>query len=186
VTRLDDFFDYDDQPERQARRAAAWKTVLILVLIVLISFGLYKMLRSFAVGTPYVLILAILLALFGLRRVLTGIRAPVLPATLRQPPPRRRPAPAPGDGIRAEVRHWDTRLDYARDDPRHLNHLIRPAIIDIIDERLRLFHGIDRAADPEQAREIMGPMLWTFITEPVRRRVTPNDLATLVAQMEAL
>jgi hypothetical protein len=186
-TQLDDLLGYAEEPERvERRRGSGWKTVLTLVVLVLASFVVYRILQSASVGTPYVLILAVMLALVALRRVLTGIKAPALPVTLNRPPPRRRPETIPGDGIRAVVRSWDNRLDYAHDDQRQLARMIRPAITDIVDERLRLRHGVHRDTDPDRAQEIMGPRLWKFVTGPVPRRMSPQDVATLVAQMEAL
>ena len=57
---------------------------------------------------------------------------------------------------------------------------------EIIDERVRLMHGVTSENDPEAYREIVGPVLLKFLSEPAPRRVTPNLIATLVAEMETL
>jgi hypothetical protein len=63
---------------------------------------------------------------------------------------------------------------------------VQPAVAGIVDERLRLRHAVNRNADPGRAEELCGRELWTFITVPATRPVSPNELATVVAQLEAL
>jgi len=187
VTRLDDLLAYEDDARltREGKTSTTW-IVVSTVFVVGGSLLLWWILAKATVGAPYALVLFTVAALVGLLHVTRRIKPPPLPATLRDNPVSGRVQPNPADGVRQAVRQWDNRLDYAQDDPRHITHLIQPAVIDIVDERLRLAHGISRAADPERAHQLIGPQLWKFITEPVQRRVTPHEMATLVAQMEAL
>ncbi len=43
-------------------------------------------------------------------------------------------------------------------------------LADLIDARLRSFHGIDRAADPDAAANALGPDLEAFLDDPEVRR----------------
>jgi hypothetical protein len=51
---------------------------------------------------------------------------------------------------------------------------------------LRVRHGIDRRIDPGRARELLGPVLYKFVTEPVNRRMSGPELAALATLMEDL
>jgi hypothetical protein len=186
MTRLDDLLAYDDSDGRRRQRPSRSGLGVALPLIAIGSIGIWWLLHRFGIGTPYLLIVASLLAIYGLRYILGTIGAPTLPRTLRDQPPRSPERPADEDGVRLATRTWDQRLDYAQDDARHLTHLIQPSFRDVVDERLRLVHGISRSSDPDRARALIGPQLWKFLTEPVPRRVTPQEIAALVAQMEAL
>jgi hypothetical protein len=94
----------------------------------------------------------------------------------------------PADGLQLAVTRWDTRLSWVRlqNDPHQFARTVQPRLIQLIDERLRLRHGIVRSADPARARAILGDPLWTFMTTPVRAQVTPADLAALIRQMEEI
>jgi hypothetical protein len=184
MTRLDDLFAYEEQEAQRQRRTS--NPAVAIPVIAILSFALTWVLGRFTIGTPLALVLGGSLALYALRYVLATIYAPKLPATLRDAPPRRAEAGSDEDGIRRASRRWEQRLDYAQDDARHLAHLIRPAFADLVNERLRLVHGVTWASDPQRVRALIGPQLWKFLTEPVPRRVTPQEIAILVAQMEAL
>jgi hypothetical protein len=186
MTRLDDLLGYDEEEFAPPPRSSGGNLGIAAVVIFAVSGLLWWVLGKMTVHTPYILVVALLLTLYALRWVLASIKPPKLPATLRDVPRSGRGRQESSDGMRDAVRRWDQRLDYARDDARHMTHLIQPGFADIVDERLRQVHSISRATDPERAREICGPLLWKFITEPVPRRVTPQEIATLVAQMEAL
>jgi hypothetical protein len=43
-------------------------------------------------------------------------------------------------------------------------------LADLIDARLRSYHGIDRAADPAAAANVLGPELAAFMNDPDARR----------------
>jgi hypothetical protein len=185
MSGLDDLLGYEEDESHQQRRASS-NIAVVLPTIGVLSVLIWWVLGRMTVGTPYLLVLGSMLAIYLLRVVLGTIHAPRLPVTLRNTPPRSASAGTNDDGIRQAARRWDQRLDYAHDDARHMAHLIQPAFADVVDERLRLVHGITRASDPARARELIGPQLWKFITQPVPRQVTPQEIATLVAQMEAL
>jgi hypothetical protein len=110
-----------------------------------------------------------------------------LPDTLRDTQTRKPPDRIPdSDGVYRAVRRWGSRLDWTASDTRRFAQTVQPAIASVVDERLRLAHGVMRSADPERARALCGPELWSFITTPAARPVRPNELAAIVAQMEAL
>jgi hypothetical protein len=73
-----------------------------------------------------------------------------------------------------------------QNDPHQFARTIQPRLIQLIDERLRLRHGIVRSVDPARARAVLGDPLWTFMTTPVRAQVTPADLTALIRQMEGI
>ncbi len=185
MTRLDDLLGYEEEDAAPTNRGTGRPAAAIVVILIL-SGLLWWFFGKLSVHTPYPLILGLLATAYLLRWILTSIKAPKLPLTLRDVPRSARGGPDSVDGMRDAVRRWDQRLDYARDDPRHMTHLIQPGFTEIVDERLRQAHGISRASDPEAARALCGPRLWKFITEPVPRRVTPQEIADLVSDMEAL
>lgn len=184
MTGLDDLLAYDEDESGNQRRSGA-NMAAVLPVILGCSVALWWILERLTIGVPYPLVIGSMLALYLLRTVLRAVKAPKLPITLRTALASTA-SPGSDDGIREAARRWDQRLDYAQDDARHLTHLIQPAFADVVDERLRLVHGISRASDPVLARTLVGPQLWKFITEPVPRQVTPQEIATMVAQMEAI
>lgn len=54
----------------------------------------------------------------------------------------------------------------------HLHRRLCPLLREIASSRLRLRHGIDLAADPERARELVGAHAWELVNE---RRTPPQD-----------
>jgi hypothetical protein len=77
-------------------------------------------------------------------------------------------------------------LDWTGREGHRFSTATQPSIVDIIDERLRVRHGIDRHTDPNRARELLGPNLHKFVTEPVKRRMSGPELAALASEMEDL
>ncbi len=186
MSGLDDLLGYEDDEYRIRSRPSGPKFAAAVPVIIAVSWVTWWVMERFTIGVPFVLVLGAFTVAYVLRIVVRTINPPSLPATLRTTPVRSAPPPTDDDGIRQAARRWDQRLDYAQDDQRHLAHLIAPAFADVVDERLRLVHGVNRATDPEHARALVAPQLWKFITEPVPRQVTPQDIAALVAQMEAI
>ena len=188
MTRLDDLLTYDDEPRRRGgQRGIAYRIGSSLMVCAGVSWLLWWFLRDVGVGAPYVFVAGLVVTLVALRGILNGVAAADLPATLRDVPKPTRAQPEPGnDGMRDAVRRWESRLEWTRQDGRRFASVVQPAFVDIVDERLRLSHGISVAGDPARAQQLIGPQLWTFLHEPIKRSATPQEFAVLIEQMEAL
>jgi hypothetical protein len=187
VTSLDDLLGYDDAPRRRKRRLSprvrfglAVGGVLVLARVIV------RALRSaYQVDAPYVFVASALLCMLGLYGLLRVLNPPRLPEALRDAPPEPPALSTADDGVRDAMIRWVARLEWTRDDIARFDTMVKPGLVDIVDERLRLVHGVSRTTDPQRAQAIVPAPLWSFIHEPVTR-MNPTELATLVAQMEAL
>lgn len=189
MTRLDDLLRYDEDlvPARPRRRSVRVRVALAVVACFLTAYALHVIFGLTGVGIPYPFLVCLLLAVVALRTVLGGVAARYLPSTLRKTPlSPSEDVDRPPDGVRQAVHRWAMRLDWTSDDLSRFGSVVRPAIVDIVDERLRLHHGISRGANPDRARELVGLALWTFLHQPVTHSLTPRDLAVLVTRMEEL
>jgi hypothetical protein len=65
---------------------------------------------------------------------------------------------------------------------------VHDALSEVVDDRLRRNHGIDRAADPSAAEQVLGSALTTYLyTKPhLRRTGQAQDLAALLNRIEEL
>jgi hypothetical protein len=75
--------------------------------------------------------------------------------------------------------------------PPHDAHLVasqvHATLVPIVDERLLAHHGIDRAVEPERAREVMDPKLAAYIERPPEaRKNLMAFLSDIVARIEEL
>jgi hypothetical protein len=135
-------------------------------------------------SVPVAVVFAAVLALRVLGRVVRAL--PLAPPVHRQrprdPDP---PDPAP-DGLHAASTRWQGRLDVSLRDPERFATLVVPQLVEIVDQRLRLRHGVNRRLDPDRARELVGEPLWTFLYEQARPLPSPRELAPLVARIETL
>jgi hypothetical protein len=185
---LDELLHYDDEPVQpkpgpRIRPARIVGTVIGCVLVsLLILFGLH----AAGYSAPFLLVLTALLAAVTLYVLVRDVGARPLPGTLTKgPAPSRWPA-SDDDGLLNAVRHWELRLDWTGRDGNRFASATQPGIVEIIDERLRVRHGVDRRTDPARARELLGPRLYAFVTEPVNRRMNGQELAVLASEMEDL
>lgn len=105
------------------------------------------------------------------------------------------PAPAtariPADdegGAYADLFFIEYRLSWGAGDPGRFDDRVRPTLVRLADERLRQRRGIDRARDPERARQIVGERLWTLMTPAARttRRPRAPEVAEFIAAIEAI
>ncbi len=186
---LDDLLSYDDEaagPARPRRRPLARRVLGTVAGCMIVAFVLLSFLHSLRFTAPYLLIVAALLTASVLYALVQRVGARPLPDTMKAGPATHALPHADEDGLEAAVRHWELRLDWTGRDGQRFAAATQPAIIEIIDDRLRVRHGVDRRADPKQARELLGPRLWTFVTEPARRRMTGRELSALAAEMEEL
>jgi hypothetical protein len=191
-TTIQELLRHEEEPlpeERRPRSTAGW-AVKITLSAAALAILIVGMLRFFGVGLPYPLVFAALLAVFVLRRLVRLVAAP--------PPARaamvhRQPADDDGgyqwgapDGLRSAVGRWETRLEWGQDSAERFARSIQPRLAEIVDERLRMQHGISRTADPAAARELLGEPLWTFLTTPVTKSPPPREVAVVLARMEEL
>ena len=186
MTRLDDLLGYD-VPARRRTRSTANRLTRNAIGAALISVAVVYAVRLAGGDLPYLMVFVTTFSFVLLFEILRRLRPPELPHVLRNAPESRyiRP-PIEYDGCYRAVRRWAARLEWTEDDVRRFATIVQPAMVDIADERLRLRHSIIRAKDPERARALCGPQLWQFLTVPVTRPLHPHEIATVVAQMEAL
>jgi hypothetical protein len=188
MTRLDDLLTYEDEPRRRrSDHGLVYRIGSSVAVCAAGSWAIWLLLRQVRVGAPYIFVLGAVATLIVLRAVLRWVAAVDLPPTLRDvPKPRRAPQEFGNDGMQSAVRRWEARLEWTHKDIRRFASVVQVAFADIVDERLRLSHGISRVSDPARAEQLVGPQLWKFLHEPINRSATPQEIAVLVAQMEAL
>lgn len=191
MSSLDELLQYEQpKPVSHRQRSSRWllKTALWSAIGALFGYGV---LYAFTVRVPYALIFALLLSARVLRRVLRDLDVAPVPDTLRRAPARPQRSSSnwgEQDGLARAIAGWQTRLEWlhSRDDPRQFIRTVQPRLVKLIDERLRLRHGVTIAGDPQRASELLGEPLWTFVSQPVAKNPSPRALAALVAQMEEL
>lgn len=180
-----------DAPEPAARpwhrRGLAWllRTALAaagLTAVTVVGLAIFNV--ALAVPTIFAGFLALLL----LRRVVDEV-AP--------PPPR--PAALPRDPAQddgsyrwhvedalGDVRRWERKLTWSKGEPQRFAKGVYPALVELVDERLRLRHGVNRSTDPVRARALVGDLLWTYLAAPPKRTPAPRDLVALLAEVEKI
>ena len=186
---LDDLLRYDDEPAMPARvrlRFRPSRVIAAVVGCIGATVLILVLLRSAGYAAPFFLVLAALLVVVTLNMLVREVGARPLPDTLKSGPAPTRWANSDDDGLAAAIRHWEMRLDWTGQEGRRFASATQPGIVEIIDERLRVRHGIDRDIDPARARELLGPGLHRFVTEPVKRRMSGPELAALASEMEDL
>ena len=94
-----------------------------------------------------------------------------------------------------EVRHTlthDRRLSaltwavHGLRDGRTWERTLSPLLIDLVDHRLLTHHGVDRATDPDRARELLGPELSRLVDDPQTPPRSQGALTSLIARIENL
>jgi hypothetical protein len=186
MTRLDDLLGYDDGDLRRRVDRPVRYAILVGLGVIISAIPIRWVLGVFGLDVPYVLVLGVLAAFAGIRATVRLLHIRPVPSSLRQNPPLERWGADEHDGIHDAVRSWSGRLDYAQDNPRNFPRMIQPALVHIIEERIRLMHGVTRATDPHRFAQLVGPELSALLAGPVSAQVTPQMIATLVARMEAL
>jgi hypothetical protein len=190
---IDELLRAEEEPTpapRLVRSGWTWLVTSIVVSLVLAGIG-YVMLRALEVGVPFGLVFSVVFAISLLRRALAAVRPPPLPKAATG---QITALAAEQRAIEAEqmqqaylaMTRWDTRLEWTERDPERFALVVRGRLADLADERLRLRHGITRAAHPAAARQMMGEELWEFLHLPIRRTPTPRELAEVVGHVEAI
>lgn len=190
---IDDLLGHEEEapPARVRRRGspAGWLVrtlAMAAAFTAVVVFGL----RLFSIGVAVPAVFAGLVALLTLHRVAAQVAAPP-PAPARLPPD---PARDDGsynwsgtsDALRDSVNRWETKLVWSKGEPDRFANGVLPAIGELVDERLRLRHGLTRDSDPARARALLGEELWTFLNTHAKRTPAPRDLAAVVGQLEKI
>jgi hypothetical protein len=194
---LDELFAYADEVpfaepevvEARPRSRAGW-VLRNLLLVAVATVVTEAALRSAGIAVSVLVVVAAFIALRLLMLAVSEVAPPPIPKAAK-----RRANSADDDGLyrwagtdslRAAVRRWEQRLDWSQSDPDAFSRNVLPVLAELTDERLRLRHGITRAADPRRARELLGEPLWLLLTERGRRPPKARDLTMYVEALERL
>jgi len=192
LTTIDELLRADEEPPRVRRLKSPAASLLSNLLFSLVGSGMiYLVARTGGFGIPYPLIFAMLFTGALLRRALVMVDPKPLPEAAEGTLPAAAEDPELAamdrlDGLYAAMTRWDTRLEWTERDPGRFARVVRARLADVADERLRQRHGITRTGDPEQARALMGDLLWAFLHVPITRNPTPREMAAIVAEVEQL
>jgi hypothetical protein len=182
---VDDPAGIDGRPPRSAFTSWLLRATGFALLV---AGGIWALAHLAGFAVPYVLLVAVLLAGAGLRRILGDLRPPPL-RFVTDAPLVARAAVIPGelsDGLELATIRWDNRLSFGERDAGRFASSIRPRITELVDERLRQRHGLTRASDPARARELLGEPLWELLHAPSVRNPSPRQLAAIIAKVEEL
>jgi hypothetical protein len=129
-----------------------------------------------------VLVIAAVLGGFALAWMITDVGPRI--TRVEWTPPRRRIAPRHGLDPRflrlASLMRDET-------DSRLVNFRVHQSLSRIVDDRLLTHHGVDRAAQPQQAAALLGPELTQYLEQPpTNRDLNPHHLNQLITRIEAL
>jgi hypothetical protein len=180
-----------EEPPEVEEKPKSWVPFALrnLLLITLATVVAQAALRSAGVGVSVLLTVAAFVAL----RLLMLAVSLVAPPEVRKPAGRARAGEEDGayhwggtDALRAAVRRWEQRLGWSQSDAELFSRNVLPVFAELIDERLRLRHGITRASDPRRARELIGEPLWRFLADPGRRPPKARELTAYVETLEKL
>jgi hypothetical protein len=193
TTSIHELLRHDEEAPAGERgsRSAVGRLVTIIGYAVALAALAVLVLRLVGLTVPYVLACTVMLALLVLRRLVRTVAAPppARAAMVRRSPPLDDETSyqwGAVDGLRRAVSRWESRLEWGHDSAERFARAVLPRLAEFADERLRMRHGISRAADPARAREVLGEPLWTFLNTPVGKPPTPRELAAVVARMEEL
>lgn len=183
MTTLDDLLTGggEEAPPRGRRRRVVWLVKALLAAAVLAGAAV-AVLRMIGYGLPYPLAFAGLFALLVLRRLVRGLgcRTPAHPGGR----PRGTVDPDEPDQLADAVRRWQTRLSAGRAGIRPFARV--SPLLELVDERLRLRHGVTLDSDPVRARTLLGERLWAYLADPAAATPSPRDLAALLTDVEKL
>lgn len=177
--------EHRSEPERSRFRVSG--LIKIAIPAVALGFVAYHLLLASGWRAPYLLVTGVLLALGVTARIVFAAYAPreAVPDADEAEPAEwgyQSSHDRPYDGIR----RWISRLSHVDIDRTSFPRVAQPAIVALIDERLRLRHGVDRQRDPRRARQLLGEPLWTFVTQPMTKSPKPAAMAALAEQIEKL
>jgi hypothetical protein len=198
MNTLDDLLGYDEpepEPEAPTRPASDtlwWWLAKSTVIAAVVSAPVWGIFRLFGVDVPYPLLVMLVVVARALRAFLSWIAPQPLPNTLMRPSVELVSEDQAGgtsqDGLHLAASRWDSRLSWVKmhGDKGQFARTVQPRLVEIIDERLWIRHGVSRTGEPDKARPLVGAELWTFVTEPVSKNLTPREVAGLIALMEKI
>lgn len=163
---------------RTSRRVAR-----VLGPAVLVSAVLYGVVRwAFGLDVPYPLYLVAVLAILFGRWAVLAVRPPSdFGGPIREDTETRGYGSLP-DRPFLGVRRWEDMLELTRGDPEYFHRTVRPEVLALLEERLRL---TGKGAPSE---ELLGPglsVLWSESARP-NRAPAPSELAAVVTRLEEL
>ncbi|HEX5597442.1 MAG TPA: hypothetical protein VFX61_15700 [Micromonosporaceae bacterium] len=183
---IDDLLGHEEEPAGDRRGAGRGGWVRSALVAAALTAVTLLGLRLFGIGVSPVVVFAGFAALLLLRRLTAQVT----------PPPGRTPRSRgaddglyrfdSADGLRGEVNRWQRKLRWARKDPDRFVRVVRPALAELVDERLRQRHGCTRASDPVRAKTLLGEPLWTLLTDSRTRSPSARQYAAILAKLEEL
>jgi hypothetical protein len=181
---LDDLFNGNpDAPAGPRDRHGLVRVISLLAYAIVITILVYVALRAFELDAPLAVLFLTAITLVGTWRLAGKVRPPLASRHAGRFHEEREHLP---DGLLVAIARWDTMMDWSHTDAARFNRKVLPRLAEVVDERLRQRHGVDRASDPTRARTILGDPLWTFVTMPSRRPPHPRDLDQIVSALEKL
>lgn len=183
MTTLDELLTdgSEEAPPRRRRPRVVWLVKATLAAAVLAGAAV-AVLRMIGYELSFPAAFAGLLALLVLRRLVRGLGCdtPARPGGR----PRHTVDPDEPDQLADAVQRWQTRLTAGRAGIRPFTRI--SPLLELVDERLRLRHGVTLDSDPVRARTLLGERLWAYLADPAAAPPSPRDLAALLTDVEKL
>lgn len=149
-----------------------------------VGAAVWFVLRLASVSSRPAYLVGVAVAALAVGRVVRMARAPVSqPVAVADDSDE--PAPR---GVH-ELIALEHRLSWGSVDAERFESRVRPLLVRIAAERLRLRHGIDHTRQPDRARSILGDRLWQLMTEPTdpnRRAPSQRALRRIVEGIERI
>jgi hypothetical protein len=171
-------------PRRDVRQLLVrtfWSVVgLVFLDLMIVTYLATNHATTVARGELFVIILVLMAVVVTPILLVRRIEDRPVPAAMLTDPWIDNAFPESDDAVRTAVARWNVRLEVRNDD------LIRRRVLaDLVEDRLRLVHGVDVLGDPERVRRLVGPRLWSVLNAPPQT-LSPEQLAHLITEMEAL
>ena len=197
MSTLDELLSVGDEepgPEPVRRRTDTvwWWLAKALLWSLAVALPIWGILRLSGIAVPYPLLVMLSLVARTMRALLRWVGVRRLPDTLIRPSAELVSADQADvirrDGLAMATRRWETRLSFVRQHGTkgEFARTVQPKLVELVDERLRLRHGLVRGADPARARAVLGEALWRFVTTPARKSPSPGEIAGLISLMEEI
>jgi hypothetical protein len=188
---IDDLLGYeDDAPAPRPARTGVATVVKAGLIAAGLTAAIVLGLRPAGIAVPIALVGLGVCAILALRYAVRLVAAPTGVVTRGTIDPYEAgdatyhwPTP---DAMRRAVVRWEQRLTWHGDTPGTFDTHVQPALRELVDERLRLRHGITIAADPGQARRMLGEPLWDLVTGQHRRGPGQRELTEALTRLEDL